>query len=91
MLIGLFGYLDGYDATFPFIKPGDLYEDKPYIGMRLVCYTSRYHNKHFKYLNFPLGLCHYGSYASSSFIPYCLGDDFFIISCYICWVTSSIW
>ena len=37
MLIGLFGYLDGYEATFPFIKPGDLYEDTPYIGMRLVC------------------------------------------------------
>ena len=38
MLIGLFGYLDGYDASFPFIKPGDLYEDKPYLGMRLVRY-----------------------------------------------------
>ena len=28
MLIGLFGYLDGYNATFPFDKPGDKYEVK---------------------------------------------------------------
>ncbi len=36
MLIGLFGYLDGYNATFAFEKPGDKYEDYPYMGMRLV-------------------------------------------------------
>lgn len=36
MLIGLFGYLDGYNATFAFEKPGDKYEDYPYMGMRIV-------------------------------------------------------
>lgn len=36
MLIGLFGYLDGYNATFAFEKPGDKYEDYPYMGMRAV-------------------------------------------------------
>ncbi len=36
MLIGLFGYLDGYDATFAFEKPGDKYEHHPYMGMRIV-------------------------------------------------------
>lgn len=36
MLIGLFGYLDGYNATFPFDKPGDSYQDYPFMGMRGV-------------------------------------------------------
>ncbi|XP_060790023.1 protein O-mannosyl-transferase 2 isoform X2 [Neoarius graeffei] len=34
MLIGLAGYLTGYDGTFPFIKPGDRYEHHNYWGMR---------------------------------------------------------
>ncbi|XP_014228926.1 protein O-mannosyl-transferase 2 [Trichogramma pretiosum] len=37
MLIGLSGYLTGYDGTFPFEKPGDKYEDVNYIGMRIFC------------------------------------------------------
>lgn len=36
MLIGLAGYLTGYDGTFPFIKPGDRYENHYYLGMRGV-------------------------------------------------------
>lgn len=36
MLIGLAGYLTGYDGTFPFIKPGDKYEQHNYWGMRAV-------------------------------------------------------
>ena len=36
MLIGLFGYLDGYNGSFAFEKPGDKYEDYPYMGMRIV-------------------------------------------------------
>ncbi|NXC88155.1 POMT2 transferase, partial [Cercotrichas coryphoeus] len=36
MLIGLAGYLSGYDGTFPFQKPGDRYEQHNYIGMRGV-------------------------------------------------------
>lgn len=37
MLIGLAGYLTGYDGTFPFIKPGDKYEHHNYLGMRGFC------------------------------------------------------
>uniref|UniRef100_A0A673C110 Protein O-mannosyl-transferase 2 n=1 Tax=Sphaeramia orbicularis TaxID=375764 RepID=A0A673C110_9TELE len=37
MLIGLAGYMTGYDGTFPFIKPGDKYEDHNYWGMRGFC------------------------------------------------------
>ncbi|XP_062037605.1 protein O-mannosyl-transferase 2 isoform X1 [Lepus europaeus] len=37
MLIGLAGYLSGYDGTFLFQKPGDKYEHHSYIGMRGFC------------------------------------------------------
>ncbi|XP_062253839.1 protein O-mannosyl-transferase 2-like [Platichthys flesus] len=37
MLIGLAGYMSGYDGTFPFIKPGDKYEHHNYAGMRAFC------------------------------------------------------
>ncbi|XP_019767604.2 protein O-mannosyl-transferase 2 [Dendroctonus ponderosae] len=37
MLIGLSGYLTGYDGTFAFDKPGDKYENASYVGMRLFC------------------------------------------------------
>ena len=37
MLIGLSGYLTGYDGEFPFDKPGDDYGDVSYVGMRMVC------------------------------------------------------
>ncbi|XP_053700812.1 protein O-mannosyl-transferase 2 [Synchiropus splendidus] len=37
MLIGLAGYLTGYDGTFPFLKPGDKYEHHNYLGMRGFC------------------------------------------------------
>uniref|UniRef100_A0A8C9FE83 Protein O-mannosyl-transferase 2 n=1 Tax=Pavo cristatus TaxID=9049 RepID=A0A8C9FE83_PAVCR len=37
MLIGLAGYLSGYDGTFPFQKPGDRYEQHNYMGMRGFC------------------------------------------------------
>ncbi|XP_068203321.1 protein O-mannosyl-transferase 2 isoform X1 [Palaemon carinicauda] len=37
MLIGAFGYLTGYDGTFPFVKPGDSYEGVNYLGMRVCC------------------------------------------------------
>lgn len=36
MLIGLAGYLSGYDGTFLFQKPGDRYEHHSYMGMRGV-------------------------------------------------------
>ncbi|CAG9813205.1 unnamed protein product [Phaedon cochleariae] len=39
MLIGLSGYLTGYDGKFAFDKPGDKYENTSYIGMRLFCTT----------------------------------------------------
>ncbi|KAF7201947.1 protein O-mannosyl-transferase 2 [Nothobranchius furzeri] len=37
MLIGLAGYMTGYDGTFPFLKPGDKYEHHVYWGMRGFC------------------------------------------------------
>ncbi|CAO2587023.1 Protein O-mannosyl-transferase 2 [Lemmus lemmus] len=37
MLIGLAGYLSGYDGTFLFQKPGDRYEHHSYMGMRGFC------------------------------------------------------
>ncbi|XP_040054811.2 protein O-mannosyl-transferase 2 isoform X2 [Gasterosteus aculeatus] len=37
MLIGLAGYVTGYDGTFPFMKPGDKYEHHDYWGMRGFC------------------------------------------------------
>jgi hypothetical protein len=37
MLIGLSGYLTGYDGTFAFDKPGDKYENTRYVGMRVFC------------------------------------------------------
>ncbi|XP_046641821.1 protein O-mannosyl-transferase 2-like isoform X1 [Daphnia pulicaria] len=37
MLIGLFGYLDGYNGSFHFDKPGDKFEDHQYMGMRIGC------------------------------------------------------
>lgn len=40
MLIGLFGYLDGYNASFAFDKPGDKFEDYPFMGMRIVRFIT---------------------------------------------------
>ncbi|XP_061552168.1 protein O-mannosyl-transferase 2 [Phycodurus eques] len=37
MLIGLAGYMSGYDGSFPFSKPGDKYEHHNYWGMRGLC------------------------------------------------------
>uniref|UniRef100_A0A3P9K8N8 Protein O-mannosyl-transferase 2 n=1 Tax=Oryzias latipes TaxID=8090 RepID=A0A3P9K8N8_ORYLA len=37
MLIGFAGFMTGYDGTFPFIKPGDKYEEHNYLGMRGFC------------------------------------------------------
>uniref|UniRef100_A0A6P7H1P1 Protein O-mannosyl-transferase 2 n=1 Tax=Diabrotica virgifera virgifera TaxID=50390 RepID=A0A6P7H1P1_DIAVI len=37
MLIGLSGYLTGYDGKFAFDKPGDKYENTSYLGMRMFC------------------------------------------------------
>ncbi|NXT89329.1 POMT2 transferase, partial [Anhinga rufa] len=42
MLIGLAGYLSGYDGTFPFQKPGDRYEQHNYVGMRGVRPNRRF-------------------------------------------------
>ncbi|KAK4298489.1 hypothetical protein Pmani_029173 [Petrolisthes manimaculis] len=39
MLIGAFGYMTGYDGTFPFVKPGDSYDGVHYLGMRVCCTT----------------------------------------------------
>ena len=31
------GYSSGYNGTYPFEKPGDLYNDHPFLGMRGGC------------------------------------------------------
>lgn len=51
MLIGLSGYLTGYDGNFAFDKPGDKYENISYIGMRIVRIMF-YKNKVIKYIKF---------------------------------------
>lgn len=36
MLLALSGWMSGYGGGFPFDKPGDLYGDEKYVGMRVV-------------------------------------------------------
>ena len=36
MLLALSGWISGYGGGFPFDKPGDLYGDHNYVGMRVV-------------------------------------------------------
>uniref|UniRef100_UPI00358ED439 protein O-mannosyl-transferase 2 n=1 Tax=Myxine glutinosa TaxID=7769 RepID=UPI00358ED439 len=37
MLIGLAGYVSGYDGSFPFNKPGEKFGNVQYLGMRAMC------------------------------------------------------
>uniref|UniRef100_A0A8C4NC73 Protein O-mannosyl-transferase 2 n=1 Tax=Eptatretus burgeri TaxID=7764 RepID=A0A8C4NC73_EPTBU len=37
MLIGLAGYVSGYDGSFPFSKPGEKFGNVQYLGMRAMC------------------------------------------------------
>ena len=37
MMIAAMGYSSGYNGTHPFEKPGDLYNDHPFLGMRGGC------------------------------------------------------
>jgi len=39
MMIGMFGYLTGYDGKFSFESPGQKYNETQYLGMRLVLIT----------------------------------------------------
>jgi dolichyl-phosphate-mannose-protein mannosyltransferase len=41
MMIGMFGYLSGYNGSFIF-DVGKPYEDTPYMGMRIVSLKSNY-------------------------------------------------
>ena len=43
MLIGGVGYITGYNGTFAFEKPGDLYHDHNYLGMRIVSIQMHSH------------------------------------------------
>ena len=36
MLLALAGWVTGYNGEFPFDKPGDLYGEHRYVGMRAV-------------------------------------------------------
>ena len=89
MLIGLFGYLDGYNASFPFIKPGDQYEDYRYLGMRMVRFPPRLLRYWFVEwelkCGFHIGLRNNGRSYSAPVIPHRLGDDFFASSCIVQW------
>ena len=91
MLIGLFGYLDGYNATFAFEKPGDKYEDYPYMGMRLVSVmrVENFNKFIYEYSNTILGLRHHGSSFGSSFFFDCLGNDVFSTCRYLRWSYNS--
>lgn len=44
MLIGLSGYLTGYNGTYPFEKPGDKYNGTSYEGMRYVSIKALRYN-----------------------------------------------
>ncbi|XP_065058532.1 protein O-mannosyl-transferase 2-like isoform X2 [Rhopilema esculentum] len=37
MLLALSGWMSGYGGGFPFDKPGDLYGEEKYVGMRVFC------------------------------------------------------
>ncbi|ODN04599.1 Protein O-mannosyl-transferase 2, partial [Orchesella cincta] len=37
MMVGAFGYLTGYNGTFPFESPGQKYNETKYVGMRVCC------------------------------------------------------
>lgn len=37
MLLALSGWATGYNASFPFDKPGDSYDDHNFVGMRVFC------------------------------------------------------
>lgn len=39
-MVGLFGYMTGYDGTFPFESPGQKYNETRYVGMRVVCHVQ---------------------------------------------------
>ena len=36
MMIAAMGYTSGYNGTHPFEKPGDLYNDHPFLGCTLL-------------------------------------------------------
>lgn len=64
MLIGLSGYLTGYDGTFPFDKPGDKYDNTSYVGMRLVSKQFHFHVVILKIFTILVLYC-YGSHIST--------------------------
>lgn len=68
MLIGLSGYLTGYDGTFAFDKPGDKYENTSYIGMRIVTAVIVIFDLKLKYII--LVLYGNGSYFSTIDVSY---------------------
>ena len=36
LIIAVAGVLSGYNGSFEFEEPGQLYKDTPYVGMRVV-------------------------------------------------------
>ena len=46
MLLALAGWYSGYGGAFPFDKPGDLYGEEKYVGMRMVSRIFIFHFAH---------------------------------------------
>jgi len=63
MMIGLFGYMTGYDGRFPFESPGQKYNETKYLGMRLVLSFST------RSLHFPLFVVNCACPSDSSVVP----------------------
>lgn len=81
MLIGLAGYITGYDGSFPFVKPGDKYDHHNYWGMRGVCcFAQRVCQKIWRVQNIKVAaiyvlflfavLCRSGLFSSSFCLPH---------------------
>jgi len=74
MLIGLSGYLTGYNGTFAFEKPGDKYNETRYQGMRYVgicCAQKFFISK----MLLSSVLYNFGSSDYANGIRYCLRSD----------------
>lgn len=77
MLIGLSGYLTGYDGKFAFDKPEDKYGNTSYIGMRIVSFVINLDDFNGIHNRFFLVLCFFGSFGCSYVVFNSTRDDKF--------------
>ncbi len=90
MIIGGVGYLTGYNGTFAFEKPGDLYHDHNYLGMRIVSNTIN-DNSIFRFIDIILGLHLDGSLSCALQFSNCLGIHWFTECLHNCRSADSLW